>query len=276
MKPRDVGRYIREPYEIEMKKNILITIGIFCLNFVNGQNADELNSQSKALLNNKDYEKALPILRKSAELGNSEAQYNLGYFLQNGVGITKNEKESFEWYKKSSEKGFNNGHYAMMMAYGNGIGTEINSKKAFEYALLCANNNDATCMWNIVNCYKNGLGVPKNIPRTLEWATKLSLLENPENLNLSGNITSTRLSLAYIYRDGDNVKKDFYKSYIWFLIYNEYKKDFSTTQQNQIIEEIKAAKRKITNKQINFAKVDAEKLFGRKLNNFENLNKVEF
>lgn len=259
-----------------MKKNILLFIGLLFMNFIFGQNPDELNSQSKELLNNRDYEKALPILRKSAELGNAEAQYNLGYFLQNGVGITKNEKEAFEWYKKSSENGFNDGHYAMMMAYGNGTGTEINSEKAFEYALKCAKNNDATCMWNIVNCYKQGLGITKDLNKMLEWATKLSLLENPENLNLSGNITSTRLSLAYMYRDGDGLEIDFYKSYIWFLIYNEFKKDFSITQQNQILEEIKVSESKISKKQLKAAKEDAEKIFGRKLNNYGNLHKADF
>lgn len=133
-----------------MKKSILLFIGLLFMNFVFGQNANELNSLSKELLNNRDYEKALPILRKSAELGNAEAQYNLGYFLQNSIGITKNEKEAFGWYKKSSEKGFNDSHYAMMMAYGNGIGTETNSEKAFEYALKCANNNDVT--WYVEYC----------------------------------------------------------------------------------------------------------------------------
>lgn len=259
-----------------MKKNFLLLIGMLFMNFVFGQNADELNTQSKKLLKNRDYEKALPILRKSAELGNAEAQYNLGYFLQNGVGIAKNEKEAFEWYKKSSENGFNDGHYAMMMAYGNGIGIEVDGEKAFEYALKCANNDDATCMWNIVNCYKQGLGVPKNTNKMLEWVTKLSLLENPDNLNLSGNITSTRLSLAYMYRDGDSLEKDYYKSYIWFLIYNEFKKDFSIIQQNQIIEEVKVAEIKINKKQLNTAKEDAEKIFGRKLMNFDNLHKADF
>jgi hypothetical protein len=259
-----------------MKKYIILSLGILSLNFANGQTADELNTQSKELLTNRDYEKALPILRKSAELGNSEAQYNLGNFLQNGVGITKNEKEAFEWYKKSSENGFNDGHYAMMMAYGNGIGTEVDSEKAFEYALKCANNNDATCMWNIVNCYKQGLGVKKDTEKMLSWATKLSLLENPDNLNLSGNITSTRLALAYMYRDGESLEKDFYKSYLWFIIYNEFKKDFSVVQQNQIIEEIKIAESKLTKEQKNNAKKDAEKIFGRNFTNFENLQKADF
>ncbi|MBF6640238.1 sel1 repeat family protein [Flavobacterium sp. J49] len=259
-----------------MKKTFTLLFGFIFLNLSFAQNAEELNNQSKELLSKRDYEKALPLLRKAAELGNAEAQYNLGYFLQNGVGIDKNEIEAFQWYKKSSENGFNDGHYAMMMAYGNGIGTEINNEKAFEYALKCAENNDATCMWNIVNCYKQGLGVTKNSSKMLEWATKLALLENPENLNLSGNITSMRLSLAQMYRDGDSIEKDNYKSYLWYLIFNEFKKDFSISQQQQIIEEIKLAETKLSENQLKSSKQDAEKIFKRKLNNFENLYKADF
>ncbi len=257
-----------------MQKQLTILLGLLIFNTTFGQNADELNSQSKELLTNQEYEKAFPILRKAAELGNAEAQYNLGYFLQNGVGIKKDENEAFEWYKKSSANGFNDGHYAMMMAYANGSGTQTNMEKAFEYALKCANNNDATCMWNIVNSYKQGLGTTKDLEKMLEWATKLSLLENPENLSLSGKITSARLNLAQMYRDGNELKIDYYKSYLWFLIYNEFKKDFSTTQQSQIINEIEVAESNLNKKQLKSSKEDAEKIFGRKLTNFHNLHKL--
>jgi hypothetical protein len=120
------------------------------------------------------------------------------------------------------------------------------------------------------------LGVRKDTEKMLSWATKLSLLENPDNLNLSKNITSTRLALAYMYRDGDSLEKNFYKSYLWFIIYNEFKKDFSVVQQNQIIEEIKIVESKLTKEQKNNAKKDAEKIFGRNLTNFENLQKADF
>lgn len=163
-----------------------------------------------------------------------------------------------------------------MIAYGTGIGTEVDNKKAFEYALKCAENNDPTCMWNIVNCYKQGLGVTKDIPKMLEWVTKLSLLQNLENLSLSGDITSARLSLAHMYRDGDSLSADNYKSYLWFLIYNEFKKDFSVKQQDKIIDEIKALESKLDAKQLASSKIDAQKIYGRKLTNFENLLKADF
>ncbi|MGB3589816.1 MAG: hypothetical protein WBA23_24925, partial [Tunicatimonas sp.] len=134
----------------------------------------------------------------------------------------------------------------MMMAYGNGSGIEQNMDKAFSYALKCAENNDATCMFNVINCYKEGIGTEIDLEKMLEWAIRLGKLENPENLSRSGKITSARLNLATMYRDGIDVKKDMFKSYQWFLIYNEFKKDFSYIQQQQTVKEIQELETSLT------------------------------
>ena len=101
----------------------------------------------------------------------------------------------------------------MMMAYGSGNGVQQDFNKAFSYALKCAENGDGTCMFNLISCYKEGMGTDKSIDKMLEWAIRLGKIENPENLQKSGYITSARLNLAYIYRDGIDVEQDFFKSY---------------------------------------------------------------
>ena len=256
-----------------MKKISLLIITLITFQTAFSQNADELNKESKNLIEQEKYAEAFPILKKSAELGNAEAQYNLGYFLQSGTAGEKSEKEAITWYKKSSDNGFNNGHYAMMMAYGNGEGVEQNSQKAFEYALKCAKNDDTTCMWNVVNCYLTGNGVKADISKFKEWIIKLAKLTNTENLALSGNITSARLEIAHFYKNGENFEKDNYQSYLWYLIYNESKVDFSILKQEEVIKEIKEIEKTLTKEQINNAPKDAEKILGRKLNNINELYK---
>lgn len=247
----------------------LTSINIF------GQSAEELNDKSKELIEQQKFNDAIPILKQAAELGNAESQYNLGYCYQAGVGVDQNLEKAIEWYLKSAEQGFNDALYQMMMAYGNGSGVEQNMVKAFSYALKCAENNDATCMFNVINCYKEGIGTEKDSEKMLEWAIRLGKLENPENLSLSGNITSGRLNLAYMYRDGADVEKDLFKSYQWFLIYNEFKKDFSYIQQQQIVKEIQELEKSLTADQMENGQKEAEKLLGRPLNNIENLYKAE-
>lgn len=254
-----------------------LTICLALLLYINclGQTADELNQESKKFIQAQEFNKAVPLLQKAAELGNAEAQYNLGYCYQAGIGIEQDLSKSVEWYAKSSEQDWNDALYAMMMAYGTGQGVKQNSEKAFEYALRCAENDDATCMFNVISCYKDGNGTAQNIDKMLEWAIRLGKLENPQNLQLSGRITSSRLNLAYLYRDGGLIEKDLYKSYLWFLIYNEFKVDFSYFKQQAVVKEIQELEEQLTEKQLANSKPDAEALLGRELRNLENLYKAE-
>lgn len=109
----------------------------------------------------------------------------------------------------------------------------------------------------------------------IAWATRVALLETPEDLNVSGQITSARANLATMYRDGQNVPKDLMKSYMWFLIYNESKRDFSVLVQQDNIEAIKRVEQQLTASQRDIAKLQAEKLLKRKLINLANLYKQD-
>ena len=105
----------------------------------------------------------------------------------------------------------------------------------------------------------------------LVWAQRLALLDNPEDLQLSGQITSARANLATMYQKGTNVEKDLLKSYVWFLIYNESKRDFSILVQQENIESIKAIEKELTSADKDNAKIQAERLLNKKLTNHKNL-----
>lgn len=258
-----------------MNKNLTFLFLILICLTAFGQNVSELNEQAKKLIETQEFEKAVPILKQAAELGNAESQYNLGYCYRAGFGIDQNIEKGIYWFSKSADQGFNDGLYQMMMAYGNGDGVEQNYNKAYEYGLKCAENGDETCMWNVINSYYSGIGVEKNMDKMLEWATRLGKLENPENLTKSGYITSVRLQLAQMYKEGKDLEKDLYKSYQWLLIFNEFKKDFSYIQQQQIVKEIQELETKLTSDQKTNGQKEAEKILERPLKNMENLYKAE-
>jgi len=258
-----------------MKQQLLIILFILVRLTTFGQTAEDLNDQSKKLLQAGEIEKAVPLLKQAAEKGSAEAQYNLGYCYQSGIVVEKDNVKAVEWYLKSADQGFNDGLYQMMMVYGNGDGVERNAEKAFSYALQCAENSDETCMWNVIQCYYQGMGVKKDVDKMFVWATRLGKLENPENLAKSGYITSTRLQLAYMYRDGKDIPQDYFNSYLWFLIYNEFKVDFSVLVQEGIIEEIKELETKLTKEQKVNGEKEAESLLGRPLKNIKNLYKAD-
>jgi hypothetical protein len=119
------------------------------------------------------------------------------------------------------------------------------------------------------------MGVEKNMDKMLEWSTRLGKLENPENLTKSGYITSVRLQLAQMYKEGKDLEKNLYKSYQWFLIFNEFKKDFSYIKQQQIVKEIQELETELTSDQKTNGQKESEKILGRPLKNMENLYKAE-
>lgn len=252
---------------------IMISLGFFSVLFCFGDASIEINKSAKVYLQKQDFKMAIPLLQKAAKLNNAESQYNLGVSYENGIEVKQNMKEAIYWYLKSAEQNWNDALYRMMLIYANGNGVKKDLKKAFSYALQCANYNDATCMFNVISSYKDGLGTDKDSSKMFEWAIKLGTLKNPLNLYKSGRITSARLNLAYMYRDGIETKSDIFKSYVWFLIYNEYKKDFGYLQQESVIEEIKKVEREISN--LDKAKKEAERILKRPLKNLSKLYTAE-
>ena len=43
--------------------------------------------------------------RKAAEQGHAEAQYQLGYAYQHGIGVERDDDEAEKWYNKAAENG---------------------------------------------------------------------------------------------------------------------------------------------------------------------------
>lgn len=262
-------RYI--PNKKSMQKLILSiwTLLIATLSF--GQTAEELNKKSKDFLSKGDTKHAAPFLKQAAQLGNAEAQYNLGYCYQAGIEFSQNDSIANTWLLKSAKQGWLNAQFKIAYSYAVGRGTNKNDEQAFFWSLKCAKQGDPECMFNVVSCYQNGIGTNKNLDSALVWATRLAVHENPEDLQLSAKITSARANLAAMFHKGQNVPKDFVKSYMWFLIYNESKQDFSILVQQQNIDTIKEIEKQLTSADKEKAKLDAEKLINRKLANVNNL-----
>jgi TPR repeat protein len=258
-----------------MRKIILSIWLLFIATLSFGQTAEELNKKSKDFLSQEDTKHAVPFLKQAAELGNAEAQYNLGYCYQQGVEVLKNDSIANTWFLKSAKQGWLNAQFKIAYSYAFGRGVTKNDEQAFFWSLQCAKQGDPECMYNVVSCYQGGIGTNKNADSVLVWATRLAILKNPEDLQSSGQITSARANLATMYRDGQNVHKDMVKSYMWFLIYNENKRDFSILVQQKNIDAIKEIEKLLTPANKEKAKFDAEKLVNRKLTNVANLYKQD-
>lgn len=240
-----------------------------------GQNAEELNKKSKDYLDKQDFKNAIPLLRQAAEKGNAEAQYNFGVSYQQGIEVPQNDSIANTWFAKAAGQGWKDAQFKLAYSYATGRGIPQEDKQAFYWSIKCAEQQDVECMFNVISCYMVGRGTLKNLDSMLVWATRLALLKTTENLGISGQITSARANLATMYRDGQYVPKDLLKSYMWYLIYNESKRDFSVLEQQKNIETIQSLEKQLSQQDRDKAKFEAEKLLSRKLVNAANLYKQD-
>jgi hypothetical protein len=106
----------------------------------------ELNQAQKLYLN-KDYEKSFQKYMATALKGNATAQAWIGFFYQNGYGVTKDLNESFRWYKLSAVQGLKESQVAVANYYFDGSAVKKDLPKSLMWTRIAFDNGgivDAT------------------------------------------------------------------------------------------------------------------------------------
>lgn len=98
--------------------------------------ANELDRAVEAMRSG-DFSEAYCIMRPYAELGNADAQYNIGWMYLNGYGLRINDSLALEWWLKASSQGHSDANFSIGMLYSMGEGKVAkDSNKAIDYYLL--------------------------------------------------------------------------------------------------------------------------------------------
>ena len=92
--------------------------------------------------NGKHYAEALRWWERAAQLGETAAQYNLGYMYHAGEGTDKNESKAFYWYRRSAEGGHPSGQYNTGVYYLYGVETPADKEEALKWFRLAAEQGD--------------------------------------------------------------------------------------------------------------------------------------
>ncbi len=262
-----------------MVKNLILILLFSSLwkNPVLAQNADSLNSLAVSLIGQQAFGKAIPLLRQAAEAGHTEAQFNFGVVLLEGLGVTKDPVEANLWLRKAAEKNYVDAQYKLAYNYTLGTGTEQDLAQAFHWFERAAENDDIEAQFIVIGMLMKGQGVKTNMSRALEWAHQLAVRENPADIQLSTKITSARLNIAQLYLTGDgSVPQDSFEAYKWLLITNENKTDFSGSYQQEIIEDIHNLEDELEEAEQIRAREAAESTLGRPLLNVDNRHNLEY
>ena len=154
----------------------------------------------------KDYERALEILKPLAEQGNSQAQITMGLMYDYGHGVPKDAAESIRWYRMAAEQGVPLVQHDLGVKYFQGQGVKQNYQEAAKWWEMSANAGVADSQFNLGLMYYRGIGIDKDFQRAS------TLFEQAANQG-HGN---AQYSLAVMYAFGQSKPKDYNKALEWF------------------------------------------------------------
>lgn len=123
-----------------------------------------------------DYNGALQWLLKAAGKGHARAAYAIGQIYADGLGVDKDEQEAVRWYRQAAEASLPSAEYAMGYVLSEGAGIEKDDPTALDWFRKAANHGHAEAAFRISTMYANGEGVSKDDNEKRRWACRAAVL----------------------------------------------------------------------------------------------------
>jgi TPR repeat protein len=119
----------------------------------------------------KDRAQAVFWFRRAAYNGHAEAQYDLAYCLEHGLGIARADRENaFYWYRCAAEQGHAEAQYKMAKCYEFGSLVKAQDhKKAFNWYCQAAENGHAKAQFRLALCFQSGFGTKPDLLAAIHW-----------------------------------------------------------------------------------------------------------
>lgn len=153
-----------------------------------------------------NYEQALRLWLPLAEKDNNDAQYNLGILYQKGLGVEKNLKTAFIWYKRAAANGNTDAMYNLGIMYDQGKVIYRSAKDATKWWQKAAELGNAAAQFNIAVEYAYGRTLGKDVDKAIMWWKK----------SAKQGHNDSRTALYRVYSEGlFKVSKDLQEAKRW-------------------------------------------------------------
>lgn len=114
---------------------------------------------------------AVHCTRKSAELGNPQAQCNLGVALFEGKGVTQDTQEGISWLRRAADQGDLNASFNLATVLSSGEAVKRDWREAAKYYGLAAEAGHPASQLRLGYLHRNGFGIPKNRIQAFLWTS---------------------------------------------------------------------------------------------------------
>lgn len=118
----------------------------------------------------KDYKKAMQYFKKSYELGNRQALYNLAIALANSKNEFHDFDKAYSMFKELSVDGHAGAQHKMGLCYLYGVGIAMDYKEAIKWFETSAKQGFESAECHLAYMYASGKGVPVNLGRAHSFA----------------------------------------------------------------------------------------------------------
>jgi len=142
-----------------------------------------------------NFEKAMQLLKKSANLGHAEAQYEMADVLR----AKGNPTEALHWDQLAAGQNWPKSQYNLGVCFRDGIGTPVNPERAFYWYRKAAENGVTEAKLSLAICCLLGNGTEQDFPKAIHWLKQASDDGNAE--------ARMRLGVAYMEGIGCTMNK---------------------------------------------------------------------
>ncbi len=124
-----------------------------------------------------------------------------------------NEEKAFECYMKAAELGYTEAYYNVANAYLNGEGVERNFDKAFEWYQKAVDSGDPYAKLKLAECYKRGAGCERDYAAAMALYQQIA---GDKSLKRSSFVDVAEYEIGNMYLKGLGVEVDLCQAYGYF------------------------------------------------------------
>ena len=212
-----------------LKAFVIVTL--ICSQPLLASDREERLNAGLAALKREHYATALRSWLPLAEAGDPEAQANVGYMYEEGLGVSQQLDVAVGWYEKAAASGSMQANHNLGMIFAEGRGTPQSWVRALRYFEEAANDIPAS-RYMIGYTYFQGEGNIQNRPRAFREFMDAAL----------DGYADAQYMIAFMYLDGSGIPKQPIQAYVWARLAHD-------NNQSQAAELVDAASNRISSGQ---------------------------
>ena len=185
-------------------RKAFVIVTLICSQPLLASDREERLNAGLAALKREHYATALRSWLPLAEAGDPEAQANVGYMYEEGLGVSQQLDVAVGWYEKAAASGSMQANHNLGMIFAEGRGTPQSWVRALRYFDEAASDIPAS-RYMIGYTYFQGEGNIQNRPRAFREFMDAAL----------DGYADAQYMIAFMYLDGSGIPKQPIQAYVW-------------------------------------------------------------